>query len=194
MYSYGNNIFFLEPNIYIVDQKQVLYTLFQKRKYSRYRMSNVVVSIRGVHCPSIDREYTFSCDSSEKSSWSSRKLKSSRIDSWVKSQLYRSAYIYVCTFIYIDDNRTLKWDTMCMKLYCSPESVGQFGPSADQAIVCHTYTIIKCIGIVYKNFRVNVSQGSIRIFFVRSNPPRRTFLQNLLFIEQSDLLVVLSIY
>lgn len=45
--------------IYIVDQKQVLYTLFQKRKYSRYRISNVVVSIRGVHCPSIDREYTF---------------------------------------------------------------------------------------------------------------------------------------
>lgn len=50
-----------------------------------------------------------------------------------------SVSLYIYTFIYIDDNRTLKWDTMCMKLYCSPESIGQFGPSADQAIVRHTY-------------------------------------------------------
>lgn len=197
MYSYGNNIFFLESNrvyIYRRSETSIVYTFSETKIFEISNIKCCCQHSRSTLSEYRSRIYFHSYDSSEKSSWSSRKLKSSRIDSWVKSQLYRSAYIYVCTFIYLDDNRTLKWDTMCMKLYCSPESVGQFGPSADQAIVCHTYTIIKCIGIVYKNFRVNVSQGSIRIFFVRSNPPRRTFLQNLLFIEQSDLLVVLSIY
>lgn len=52
---------------------------------------------------------------------------------------YIGQLIYIYTFIYLDDNRTLKWDTMRMKLYCSPESVGQFDPSADRAIVCHEY-------------------------------------------------------
>lgn len=132
---------------------------------------------------------TFSCDSSEKSSWSSRKLKSSRIDSWVKLQLYRSAYIY--TFIYIDDNRTLKWDTMCMKLYCSPESVGQFGPSADQAIVRHTYHhqmhrhrlqefLGECIPRIHSNLLRQIKSFEA---YVSSK-------SRLLFIEQSDLLVV----
>lgn len=57
---------------------------------------------------------------------------------------------YIGWLIYIDDNRTLKWDTMCMKVYCSPESAGQFGPSADPAAAAtRTSGVINCIGIVY---------------------------------------------
>ena len=71
------------------------------------------------------------------------RLKSSRGDSWVKWQLYRSAHIYRRQW------DTLKWDTMCMELYCSPESAGQFGPSADPAAsVTRTSRVINCIGIV----------------------------------------------
>lgn len=167
------------------------YCIFQSKHYFAYRESveKRNFEISNIKCCRIDRENSFSCDSSEKSSWSSRKLKSSRIDSsWVKSQLYRSAYIYI--YMYLDDNRTLKWDTMCMKLYCSPESVGQFGPSADQAIVCHTYHrrhqthwhrlqefLAECIPRIHSNlpcqiksFRFIIIRPTVRFTYYSEHP------------------------
>ncbi|KAK1117704.1 hypothetical protein K0M31_015647 [Melipona bicolor] len=100
------------------------------------------------------------------------RLKSSRDDSWVKSQLYRSAHIYRRQW------DTLKWDTMCMELYCSPESAGQFGPSADPAAsVTRTSRVINCIGIVHEKFWLDVfprtySTRRILLLFLEWNPPK----------------------
>ncbi|KOX67959.1 hypothetical protein WN51_07939 [Melipona quadrifasciata] len=87
---------------------------------------------------------------------SPERLKSSRDDSWVKSQLYRSAHIYRRQW------DTLKWDTMCMELYCSPESAGQFGPSADPAAsVTRTSRVINCIGIVHEKFWLDLDAKKV---------------------------------
>lgn len=77
-----------------------------------------------------------------------------------------------------------------MKLYCSPESVGQFGPSADQAIVRHTYHH-QMHWHRLQEF-LNVFQGSIRIFFVRSNPSKRTFLRNRVYYLSNNRIYLLS--
>lgn len=67
--------------------------------------------------------------------WSFRKLVIRRNGSWVKSQLSDRD----TTRIHI----RLQWDTRVgynvYELYCPLESNGQFGPSADPAIVATTY-------------------------------------------------------
>lgn len=62
---------------------------------------------------------------------------------------------------------------MCMELYCSPESAGQFGPSADPAAsVTRTSRVINCIGIVHEEFWLDVFPRILLPLLLEWNPPK----------------------